>query len=187
MTEVSNNFHDDVFIGFGANLPSRAGDPRETFAAACDWLVSNEIEILSFSSLWLSAPVPRSDQSWFTNAVARVRVQWSPEQLILKLKECEYSFGRTDFFQGEKMVNQPRELDLDLIAYGQCVCDLPQCRVPHPRMAVRGFVLLPLYEIAPYWQHPVLQKNIATLVAEIPSDQENVKSTHVFNWPRAQT
>jgi 2-amino-4-hydroxy-6-hydroxymethyldihydropteridine diphosphokinase len=157
-----------IFVGLGANLPSpKHGPPKRTLMAALDSLAAHGLRVTARSRWYESAPVPPSDQPWFVNGVVRVATNLAPAALLAVLHKVEAEFGRV-----RGAPNAPRILDLDLIAYGDRVArggEVPL--LPHPRMQVRGFVLLPLREIAPRWQHPLLRQTLDQLIDALPPDQ----------------
>ena len=155
-----------IFIALGANLPGPHGGPRETLAAAKDALQDHGIRITKSSRTWLTAPVPVSDQPWYHNEVVRVETELSPLALLEKLQIIEKDFGRV-----RTVRNAPRILDLDLIAYDDMILDKPELIVPHPRLHLRAFVLLPLQDIAPGWVHPVSGAPLSALIAGLPEGQ----------------
>ncbi|MCB9983179.1 MAG: 2-amino-4-hydroxy-6-hydroxymethyldihydropteridine diphosphokinase [Rhodospirillales bacterium] len=156
-----------ILLGLGANLPSRYGTPEKTLRAALAGLERKGVRVVKASSIWLSAPVPVSDQPWYRNAVVAVKTDLSPEALMGVLQGIENDFGRV---RGER--NAPRLLDLDVLIYDDLVITDETCQVPHPRMDQRAFVLKPLEEIAPDWIHPVLGLSVADLIATMPEGQE---------------
>ncbi|MDP1733834.1 MAG: 2-amino-4-hydroxy-6-hydroxymethyldihydropteridine diphosphokinase [Sulfuritalea sp.] len=129
------------FIALGANL----GDPVATVKAAI--LALRELpqtEFIAASSLYRTAPVGLKHQPDFINAVVEL-IAVSPAPTFLDtLFAIEARFGRQ-----RSVKNAPRTLDLDLLLYGDVLCDDPQLTLPHPRMHQRAFVLAPLAEIAP--------------------------------------
>jgi 2-amino-4-hydroxy-6-hydroxymethyldihydropteridine diphosphokinase len=154
-----------ILIGLGANLPSRFGPPEETLKAALRRLQEAGVRLRRLSRFWRSRPVPISDQPWFVNGVAAVETDLPPEALLALLHRIEAEFGR---LRGE--INAARSLDLDLLAYGRLIRETSPI-LPHPRLAERAFVLLPLAEVAPGWRHPLSGRAIAALIAELPADQ----------------
>lgn len=156
-----------VIIGIGANLPGRYGSPEEEVFAAIGVIEREVGDIISSSRIWLTSPVPVSDQPWYRNAVISVETQISPVELLRTLQKIEHDFGRV-----REVRNEPRVLDLDIVAYDDYTCDNRELTLPHPRMHERAFVLLPLQEIAPEWKHPVLKTGLPELIAMIPEGQK---------------
>ncbi len=156
-----------ILIALGANLPHPAyGAPRETLTAALKALEENGVGIQQCSRWYVSPAWPPSDQPDYVNAAAQVQSDLAPEALLALLHGVEASFGRR---RGE--VNAARPIDLDLIAYHQEIRDEPDgLKLPHPRMAERGFVLLPLMEIAPTWRHPITGLSVAEMARALPKD-----------------
>lgn len=155
-----------ILIGLGANLPSAAGGPRETLEAALRRLEQSGVRVVARSRWYRTAPVPVSDQPWFVNGVARVETCLDPPALLGLLRRIEREFGR------ERTVrNAARTLDLDIIDYDGKSENAPDLVLPHPRMQERGFVLLPLAEIAPGWRHPTLDKTVENLISDLPPGQ----------------
>ena len=155
-----------ILIAIGANLPSRFGTPAETIEAAIEALNDEDVITLKTSRIWLTAPVPVSDQPWYHNAVVEVKTELDAFELLSLLHKIEASFGRVRYER-----NEPRVLDLDLIAYHDEVIDRPSLIVPHPRMHERAFVLLPLQDVDPNWKHPIIDKTLAEMIDLIPADQ----------------
>ncbi len=148
-----------VFIALGANLPSQFGSPEQTLEAVKPALERAGIAVVCSSGIWISAPVPASDQPWYRNTVIEVRTDLSARDLLQVLHDIEHEFGRV-----REERNEPRVLDLDLIDYRGEIIREEGLHVPHPRMHERGFVLYPLREISPCWEHPVLNKTIDELI-----------------------
>jgi 2-amino-4-hydroxy-6-hydroxymethyldihydropteridine diphosphokinase len=159
----------NIYIGLGANLPSAAGDPVATLELALNDIAAAGISILRRSPWYASAPVPRADdQPWYVNGVVEVATALDPAALLAVLQGLEARSGRV-----RSVANAPRPLDLDVIAYGAVVNSGPNPPLlPHPRMDVRAFVLLPLQAIAPDWRHPVTGRHVGELISDLPPDQE---------------
>ena len=157
-----------ILIGIGANLPHpEFGAPRDTCEAALNCLSQAGIAVGKRSRWYESAPVPASDQPWFVNGVALLEVELTPADLIERLHAVEARFGRV-----RQAVNAARLLDLDLLAYGERVSAPGESPIlPHPRLAERAFVVLPLAELVPDWRHPVSGLTALELAQRLPSDQ----------------
>lgn len=136
-----------IFVGLGANL----GHPRAALARAMHQLGSLPgTRLVAQSSLWRTAPIESSGPD-YVNAVAELRSTLVPQELLAAMQEIERRHGRRRPYR-----NAPRTLDLDLLFYGRrCIAE-PGCTVPHPRLHLRAFVLEPLAELAPDWEHPQL-------------------------------
>jgi 2-amino-4-hydroxy-6-hydroxymethyldihydropteridine diphosphokinase len=156
-----------AWVALGANL----GDGANTVRAAMDALQALSAGPLLRSSLWVSSPVecpPGSPQ--FVNAVVGLKPapQESPESLLGKLHRQEESFGH----RFRRVRNEPRHLDLDLIAFGTEVRATPQLTLPHPRAHERRFVLEPLAELAPDLVLPGQTRSVRELLAGLTPGQE---------------
>jgi 2-amino-4-hydroxy-6-hydroxymethyldihydropteridine diphosphokinase len=156
-----------IIIGLGANLPGVYGLPAQTIAEAKNAIMASGIKILKSSRIWLTAPVPASDQPWYHNAVIQAETFLEPFDLLSVLQKIESDFGRT-----RKKRNEARVIDLDLIAYNQAVIDEDVLVLPHPRMHERAFVLMPLREIAPDWCHPVSGETLEGMIFRLPEEQK---------------
>ncbi len=129
-----------AFVAIGGNL----GDARATVLRAMDDLATlPRTRVLTRSSLYRSAPVDASGPD-FINAVVAIDTALAPHELLAELQRLELDAGRERPYR-----NAPRTLDLDLLLHGDQSLDTPTLTLPHPRMAQRAFVLLPLAEIAP--------------------------------------
>ncbi|MSP51489.1 MAG: 2-amino-4-hydroxy-6-hydroxymethyldihydropteridine diphosphokinase [Alphaproteobacteria bacterium] len=152
-------------MGLGANLPSvRFGPPRATLTAALAALAQRDVVIVGQSPWYRSAPVPPSAQPWYLNAIAVVKTELDPHALLVRLLAVESEFGRV-----RCTPNAPRPIDLDLLAYGARAIDRGgPLELPHPRMHLRAFVLMPMADIAPMWRHPRLGATVRELLAALP-------------------
>jgi 2-amino-4-hydroxy-6-hydroxymethyldihydropteridine diphosphokinase len=129
------------------------------------------------SSLWRSLPVdcPPGSPPFINAAVALVpRPGETPETLLGKLQALERKFGR----RPKKVHNEPRPLDLDLIAFGRATRRGATLTLPHPRAHLRRFVLGPLAEIAPGHRLPRRRRTLRQLLAALPRQQEGGTVRH---------
>lgn len=152
-----------AFVALGANL----GDCRENILRGMGRLQELSDSPLLRSSLWQTSPVDCPPGSpLFVNAVVGLtpRAGETPESLLARLQALEREFGR----QPKKVLNEPRPLDLDLIAFGSVTRSTPELGLPHPRAHQRRFVLQPLSEIAPDLMLPGQTHTVAQLLADLP-------------------
>lgn len=155
-----------VLLALGSNL----GDPASLIRCSMERLKTFSAKPLLCSSLWQSTPVdcPPGSPPFINAAVAfEPAVGETPESLLAKLQTLEREFGR----RPKQVLNEPRPLDLDLIAFGSEIRSTPQLTLPHPRAHLRRFVLEPLKEIAPDVVLPGQSKPIRQLLAELVSDE----------------
>lgn len=154
-----------AYIGMGANLPSPAGPPEATLAAAAVRLQALG-RMLTRSSLYSTEPVGFADQPRFLNAAAALQTRLTPVELLGALLLIEQDFGRNRIFS---LPNGPRTLDLDILLYGDFVIGGSSLVIPHPRLAERAFVLRPLNEIAPQALDPGRRITVAQLLQSLLS------------------
>lgn len=155
-----------VVVGVGSNR----GDPVAQARAAVEQLRVFAGGAFARSSLWRTSPVdcpPGVDD--FINAVVAFepRPELTPRGLLADLKAIERRFGRS----ATPVRNAPRELDLDLLAFGTLCLDAADLTLPHPRAAQRRFVLAPAAEIVPELVWPGTQLTVAELLAGLDDDE----------------
>jgi 2-amino-4-hydroxy-6-hydroxymethyldihydropteridine diphosphokinase len=156
----------NAIVALGSNL----GDSRRIILEAMARLQKLSDQPLLKSSLWQTTPVECPPNSpLFVNAVAGFTPQKNeaPESLLHKLRALEKEFGRPP----RKVLNEPRALDLDLIAFGTETRNSPDLILPHPRAHLRRFVLQPLGEIAPDLILPGQSKTVVQLLAGLPDEE----------------
>ncbi len=131
-----------AYVALGANL----GNPQEALQAALEDLRQTAgVGVTAVSSFYRTAPVESSGPD-YVNAVAEVATTLAASELLHVLQRIENAHGRV---RPVGVVNAPRTLDLDLLLFGKDTVATPELTVPHPRMHLRAFVLVPLLEIAP--------------------------------------
>jgi 2-amino-4-hydroxy-6-hydroxymethyldihydropteridine diphosphokinase len=162
-----------AFIALGSNL----NHPESQILRAFQSIEQlPKTQLVKKSSLYKTVPVGYDAQPDFINAVAEVSTELSPQDLLQHLLNIEQRFGRERPFP-----NSPRVLDLDLLLYDDLTMSTDDLTLPHPRMHLRGFVLLPLAEIAPELTLPdfslPFSGNVVKL-AELHKNEGVLKLTH---------
>jgi len=160
-----------VLLALGANL----GDRERNLAVALRRM-QPLVRIESVSSLYETDPVPEG-QPPYLNAACRAVTGLQPRALLRHLREVEREIGRR---AGTRL--GPRPIDIDLLLYGDSVVDEDELRVPHPELAKRAFVLIPLAEIAADARHPTLGRAIGALAQEI--DASGVRLREGVGWEK---
>jgi 2-amino-4-hydroxy-6-hydroxymethyldihydropteridine diphosphokinase len=144
-----------VYLALGSNVGNRAAHLKAAMAA-----LPPQMEVKAKSQVYETPPWGYANQEKFLNQVIMVKTYLSPEMLIKHLKRLEVALGREATFQ-----NGPRVIDIDILFYDDLVYESPTLVIPHPRLHERGFVLMPLMDIAPDLVHPVKQQSIRQLIA----------------------
>ncbi|HJS23107.1 MAG TPA: 2-amino-4-hydroxy-6-hydroxymethyldihydropteridine diphosphokinase [Pyrinomonadaceae bacterium] len=149
----------NAYVGLGSNLGDRAG----YLLLAVRGMLDAGLDVIRLSSIYETEPVEYENQPAFLNMVAELRGATlpSPEQMMARLLRIEYALRRTrDIHMG------PRTIDLDLLIFKDQQLETEFLTLPHPRLALRRFVLVPLNELVPSLVHPVLGKSISELLAQ---------------------
>lgn len=168
-----------ILVAIGANL---AADGYSSPLATCQAAVAAledlpGVDVVAVSRFYESEPVPPSDQPWFINGVLQLETNLDPTALLSELHRLEATFGRV-----RGTPNEARTLDLDIIDYDGRVDpgNVETCAptLPHPRMAERAFVLMPLRDLlheagATDWRHPTTGQGIGGLIAMLPNPGPN--------------
>ena len=145
-----------VYLCIGGNLGDRLANLEETL----DFITFNMGEIEATSSIYESVPWGMQSTDNFLNQIVRIQTELTPLQLLEEIKELEEYYGR------ERKPGQylSREMDVDVLFWNDEVIELEELAIPHPRLEVRRFVLLPMNELAPDFVHPVSNKKISELL-----------------------
>ena len=148
-----------AFIGLGSNLGDREANLRQ----ALEYLEqAPDTSVVRASSLYDTEPVGVEDQPHFLNAVAQLDTQLTPRQLLWNLMLVERRLGRV---RSQRW--GPRTLDLDMLLYEDSVVDEDDLKLPHPELAKRSFVLVPLVELEPLLVHPVTGETMLSLLQRL--------------------
>lgn len=149
-----------VYLGVGSNLGNRAFF-LERAKALLQKLPGTRF--IKSSSVIETEPVGGPPQGKFLNAIWEIKTSLPPEELKTHLQKIEIQIGRK-----RTVRNAPREIDLDILFYGDRVVEEKELEIPHPRLHERSFVLIPFAEIAPEKIHPRWGKTVRELLEELP-------------------
>ncbi len=155
-----------VYLSLGSNVGDRDKNLRTAIASLAD----ANVRVTRLSSFYETEPVDLREQRWFLNCVVEGTTKITALELLRALREIERRMG------SQKLVPKgPRLIDMDILLYGEETIDAPELQVPHPRMLLRKFVLVPLAEIAPNVKHLSWNGTAAEMLAETP-DQSQVRT-----------
>jgi 2-amino-4-hydroxy-6-hydroxymethyldihydropteridine diphosphokinase len=155
-----------VYLGLGSNIGNRAECLREAIDAIRKLEACTVREV---SSIYETEPWGNTDQPDFLNQVIAIETKLRPKELLHECKKIEQALGRLNGKTGES-----RTIDIDLLLYGDCVVDETDVQLPHPRIQMRRFVLVPLKEIAPGVAIPGSGRTIREALEACP-DRGSVK------------
>jgi 2-amino-4-hydroxy-6-hydroxymethyldihydropteridine diphosphokinase len=160
-----------AYLGLGSNRGNRTAFLRAGLEAMRD----SGLEVSGVSSLYLTEPEIASEEDdghhpWYVNCVARLEGPPEAGELLRGCLEIEAQLGRVRLPGAtDSHTTESRTLDIDVLLYGDEVIEKPGVQVPHPRLHVRRFVLLPMTEIAPRLVHPVEKATMAELLERLPN------------------
>lgn len=159
----------DVYLGLGANLGNRKLNLKKALEA-----LSSRVEIIKVSPIYETDPVGFTEQPLFLNIAIAGKTRLKPKTLLEFAKEIEINMGRVP---GQP--NAPRPIDIDILFYGDKIIRDEELIIPHPRLTVRAFVLVPLNDIAPELVHPDNKRKIKQLY----KDLGEIRGVHRWGEP----
>jgi 2-amino-4-hydroxy-6-hydroxymethyldihydropteridine diphosphokinase len=138
------------------------GERRENLRRAIAAFGPAGARVTRESSVYETEPVDYLEQAWFLNCVVEAETHLEPLALLRVLRAIEAQMGSK-----KEIPKGPRLIDLDILLYGAETVATPELQIPHPRMHLRRFVLVPLAELAPNFRHPSWQATVADLLARV--------------------
>jgi 2-amino-4-hydroxy-6-hydroxymethyldihydropteridine diphosphokinase len=160
----------EAILGLGSNV----GDREENIRRALS-LIGEFATVGAVSSIYETEPMYLEGQNWFFNCVVAVDTELQPAVLLGRLMEIEREMGRV---RGERY--GPRVIDIDVLFYGDLIISEPGLEIPHPKVAERPFVLVPLGEIRPDFVHPVAKVKVTALRDALRDGKRVVKRKSVI-------
>lgn len=167
-----NIFWHPVYLGIGAN---RESPVLQCYRAIYQLHKSPHITVLERSSFYETEPFGYEDQNWFINLVVKIRTRFTPQELLLKIKEIEKVLGKN-----KKCRWGPRTIDIDILLYNNEQIFEEDLQIPHPLLHERNFVLYPLAEIAPNLNHPRLSRTVKELFSTCRDRKEVRNLEYVY-------
>jgi 2-amino-4-hydroxy-6-hydroxymethyldihydropteridine diphosphokinase len=158
---MSSNMAKLVYLSLGSNVGDREAQLREAIVR-----LGVLGRVVRASSMYETEPVEFTEQPWFLNCAVALETGATPQELMKALLRIEEEMGRR-----RVQKKGPREIDIDILLFGDEVVESEELRVPHPAMAERRFVLEPLAEIAGEVRHPVRGKTVGEMLRELPEGQ----------------
>lgn len=146
-----------VYIALGSNLGNRLANIKNAISN-----FTPQLDVKKKSAVYETPPWGYADQPAFLNQVLMAETYLEPEDLLSHLKRLEVVLGREPTFQ-----NGPRLIDMDILFYDDVEIDSPPLQIPHARLHQRGFVLVPLNDIAPELIHPILRKSVGEMLLDV--------------------
>ncbi len=157
-----------AYISVGSNIGNKLLNCRKGIAALED---SGKAVVKAWSQFYKTEPVDYKDQDWFVNAAIKIETFLDPFELLNELKSIEVGAGR----DSKTVKFGPRVLDMDILLYDSVVINgSSDLHIPHPRMHKRRFVLKPVCDIDPELVHPVLKKNIRSLLDNLDDEEQGI-------------
>jgi 2-amino-4-hydroxy-6-hydroxymethyldihydropteridine diphosphokinase len=149
------NMSHTVYLSLGSNLGDRAANLKQAVAS-----LAPQMRVKKKSKVYETPPWGYTEQEPFLNQAVMVTTYLEPEPLLRHLKRLEVALGRKASFR-----YGPRSIDLDILFFDDVVMETPALTIPHPHVHERGFVLMPMMDIAPDHVHPVAKRSIREMIA----------------------
>lgn len=159
-----------VYLSLGSNSGDRIGYVQQATSLlnACD-----NISVIRTSAFYETEPWNMASETWFVNAVVEIKTKLSPMELLAECNRIEVQLGRKSSHSG---VYEDRTIDIDILFYGDEIINEPNLTIPHKYLHLRAFTLVPLLELIPDYEHPVLHKSMI----DLHSDLENPEMVFLY-------
>ena len=144
-----------IYLNIGSNLSSLFGDKIDNIVKSISLLKKLNVKIFDISNIYQTPSYPIRSFPKFNNVTIKLESSIKPNDFFIEMKKIEKKIGRI-----KSPKNQPRVCDIDIIDYNGLILTNSNLQIPHPRMHKRNFVLYPLKDVSPEWQHPVFKKKI---------------------------
>jgi len=155
-----------LFLSLGSNLGNCIRNINNTYS-----LVEVKIgKIISSSSIFETEPWGFINENYFLNQVLMLNTELNPHDILIKIEEIERQLGRIRNLKSY----ESRIIDIDILFYGNLIMSSKKLTIPHPLIAARKFVMVPLAELAPYWEHPLTKETMKQMLADC-TDNSKVK------------
>ena len=160
-----------VYLSLGSNKGDKVNFIHQATSLIAN---SDNIKLVRASTLYESEPWGEKNQDWFVNACLEVKTTLSPQEFLAKIQNIEIKLGRTKDENTKKW--SEREIDIDIIFWGNEIINDENLKIPHPYAHKRAFVLVPLLELVPDFVHPVIKKSLL----EIHSEMDNPEDVYLY-------
>ena len=159
-----------IYLNIGSNLQSKYGDRFKNLAASIHLIKKLNVKIIGTSCIYETPSYPIKKYPKFLNLCVKLESKILPNKFINHIKNIEKKLGRFKSFK-----NNPRICDIDIIDFNGIIVNSSKLILPHPRLHLRNFVLIPLQEIAKKWRHPKTKMLISQLIYQIdPIDLRSI-------------
>lgn len=156
-----------AYIGLGSNMGDRVGYIQQAYQLLS---FTQGIKVVDTSSLYETEPYGFKDQEWFVNAVVKIKTELKPYELLDECMRIEKQLGRVRKEGIERW--GPRTMDADILLYDDTIIEDDDLQIPHSGLELRACFLVPLLEIAPDVEHPVLNKTMEELYDDLSAPEE---------------
>ena len=160
-----------VYLSLGSNLGDRVGYLQQATSLLS---AVSDIKIVATSSFYESEPWQMNSENWFVNAIVQISTSLTPDELLKECQRIEAQLGRKRDLNSKNYID--RTIDIDILFYNKDIINEENLVIPHKFVHLRAFTLVPLLELIPNFEHPVLHKTIT----ELHNDLENPEMVFLY-------